>query len=269
VSRRTTHVVAAIMLAALLISAVTPAQAAPRRRVVVLLAPYMTWGDVVGGTMPNMAVLAKRSLLADMNVRAGAITGASTPDRGALVLSAGAPVNFADGAISAFSSSETVGVAKAPSLYQQYFGRVPGSAHVYYLGQPTQVLANTGTDLGNMIGALGAAVHDAGGKTAAIGSGDYGYVVDPPHASRPAGEAAADGLGLVDLGDVSNGMLLREPTAPYGTRANVPAILQTYRDALTGGASLVVVDPGDLSRSVGIASYTTTTAAAAVRAAAL
>jgi hypothetical protein len=270
VSRRITHAVAAIVLAALLISAAIPAQAAQPRRVVVLLTPYLTWADVTSGVMPNMTKLAGRSLLANMNVRAGAITGASTPDHGAIVLSAGAPVEFAGGAISAFSSSETVGAAKAPDLYRQYFGHSVGSAKVLYLGQPSQVQANIQTELNNQIGALGVALHASGAQSAAIGCGDLGYTVDPPHASRPAGEAAADDKGLVDLGDVSNAMLVKDPSAPFGTRANVPGILQTYRGALSDGvADLIVVDPGDLSRADSVASYTTTEAAAAERTTAL
>jgi hypothetical protein len=270
VFRRIAHVVAAIMLAALLFSAAEPAQATPTRRVVVLLAPYLTWSDITGGSMPNMVALAKRSLLADMNVRAGAITGASTPDRGAIVLSAGAPVNFASGAISAYSASETIGIAKASDLYHQYFGLSYGTSGVFYLGQPRQVQANVDTELNNQIGALGTAVHAAGGQTAAIGCGDPGFTVDSASASRPAGEAAADENGLVDLGDVSNAMLVKDSSAPGGVKANIPAILSTYQSVLSDGvADLIVVDPGDMSRANEVASSATTAAAAAARATAL
>jgi hypothetical protein len=265
VSRRIAHVVAAIAVAALLICAATPAAASPSRRVVVLLAPYLTWTDITGGSMPNAAGLARRAVLADMNVRAGAITGASTPDRGAIVLSAGAPMTFADGAISAFEASETVGVASATNLYRQYFGLDPGASRVLFIGQPRQVLANLQTVPDDTIGGLGSAAHAIGAKTAAIGCGDLGFAVDPPHASRPAGEAAADVNGAVDLGDVSKSMLVKDPLAPYGTRSNVERILATYHGALAAGAGLLIVDPGDLSRATAIASYTTTSAAASIR----
>lgn len=269
-SRRTINAVAAIMLAALLISGAVPAHAASPRRVVVLLAPYLTWADVDSATMPNLTTLAQRSILANMNVRAGAVSGASTPDRGAIVLSAGASVEFAGGALNAFNASETVGATKANDLYRQYFGRAHGDTSVLFLGQPRHVLVNVQTQLDNRIGALGSAAHAAGARTAAIGCADLGYLVDASHASRPAGEAVADENGEVDLGNVAKPMLTQDPTAPYGVRANTAAILRTYRDVMSKDSSaLVVVDPGDLYRATAIASSTTTEAAAAARTAAL
>lgn len=267
-SRRATQSIAATLLAALLISAVVPAFALPAkpRRVVVLLAPYLTWADITPDRTPNMASLAERSILANMNVRAGAVTGGSTPDRGAIVLSAGAPIELADGALNAYSSSETVGLATAADVYRQYFGADHGSAAVVYLGQPRQVLANVQTQLDNRIGALGSAAHAAGAITAAIGCSDIGYLGDPAHASRPAGEAAADESGTVDAGDVSHAVLTKDPSSPYGVRANSSAILREYRDAISQGTSaLVVIDPGDLYRANTIASSTTSEAAAAAR----
>lgn len=260
------------MLAALLISAAVPvagAKVAPSEHVVVLLVPYLTWDDVLGGDMPNAAALAERSLLADMNVRAGGITGGSTPSRGAVVLSAGAPVDLAVGSLTAFSASETVGAATARDLYRQYFGVDPGTAEVLYEGQPRQVQANLKSRPENVIGSLGAAAHAAGAKTAAIGNGDLGFAVDPAHSSRSAGEAVADENGLVDLGDVSSSMLVKDPTAPFGARANVEGVLTTYRRVLTEGARLVFVDPGDLYRANAISSSATSEAIAANRAAAL
>jgi len=78
VSRRIAQAAAATLLAALLISAVAPASAAPAaatRRVVVLFAPYITWGDLGGGFMPHARALADKSLLANMNIRAGSAGG--------------------------------------------------------------------------------------------------------------------------------------------------------------------------------------------------
>lgn len=272
-SRRIAQAIAATLLAALLVSAAVPAlaaQTASRRRVVVVLAPYLTWTDLTQGVMPNTTALAAHSLLANMNVRAGAVTGSSTPDRGALVLSAGASVTYADGSLPAYAASETVGGASVRDLYQQYFGQSAGTSQVMYLGQPRQVLANSQTDLGNVLGSLGAAARSTGVRTAAIGNGDLGLAVDPLHQSRPAGIAAADENGRVDAGDVSNDLLVKDPTAPYGVRADIPLILQRYRRAISvDDARLIFVDPGDLARANAIASVTTTRAAAEERTAAL
>ncbi len=273
VSRRIAQAVAATLLAALLISAVAPAVAAPaiaRRRVVVVFAPYMTWSDLYGGFMPNARALAARSLLADMNIRAGSSGSMNPPDRGALVLSAGASIVFDPTAMTAFDTSETVGPTLARDYYRRLFGTDPGSAQVVYLGLPLQVSGNVQTTLGNELGALGAAVHATGLKTAAIGNGDPGWLVDSSRASRPAGVAAADETGIVDRGDVSVSMLLRDPFAPFGTRSDAPRIDAAYRRVLADpSVGLVVVDPGDLERAAAAASITSTATAAAAHDAAL
>jgi hypothetical protein len=265
VPRRSIHIAAAGIAAALLISMATPAFAAPERRVIVLLAPYLTWSDI-SSSMPNAMALAEKSLVANMNVRAGGIMGASTPDRGALVLSAGAPLNAASGAVTAYTASETVGVTPARDLYLEYFGRSPGDAQVLFPGLPMEVLANSDPDNPAVPGALGSSVHAAGAKTAAIGNGDLGMRADPTRTSRPAGEAASDESGTVDLGDVSDTMLAKDPGSPFGIRANVDAILAEYRRVLADpGVRLVVVDPGDLARADVIASSVASSVASSAR----
>ncbi len=263
--KRSSHIAAAIVLAALLISAVSPALAAPKRRVIVLLTPYVKWDDVAS-SMPNTKALAVKSLLANMNVRAGGIAGASTPDRGALVLSAGAPITFADGALTAYNATETVVASPAHDLFLQYFGLPSGDAEVLYPGLPKQVLANDDPNSVTVLGSLGSAAHAAGARTAAIGNGDLGLMADQYRSSRPAGEAAVDESGTVDLGDVSDAMLTADPAAPFGARADIDAILAQYRRVLADpSVGLVVVDPGDLSRANAIASQVTSYAASAMR----
>ena len=273
-SRRIAQAVAATLLAALLISAVAPASAATpavaTRRVVVLFAPYTTWSDLGSARMPNARALAGRSLLADMNIRAGSAGGLNPPDRGALVLSAGASVVFAPEALTAFDTSETVGPTPARDYYRRLFGTDPGASQVVYLGLPLQVSTNLPTTLDNQLGAVGAAVHARGLKTAAIGNADPGWLVDPTRASRPAGVAAADENGVVDRGDVSVAMLVRDSFAPFGARADVSRIIAAYRSALSDSTiGLVLVDPGDLERANAAASITSTSAAAAAHIAAL
>jgi hypothetical protein len=268
VLKKTRNIAAAIVLAALLISVASSASAAPPRRVVVVLAPYLNWTDIA--SMPNLHSLAATALLADMNVRAGGVMGGSTPDRGALVLSAGAPINTADGALSAYDATETVGITPARNLYLQYFGKQPGDADILFEGLPKQALANVDPSSSAAIGALGAAVHAAGGRTVAIGNADLGELVDPFHASRPAAEAATDLNGLIDSGDISAAMLTPDAGSPYGVRANVGGILATYRAAMAAsGSELIVVDPGDLARAASIASSVTSSAADAMRTRAL
>jgi hypothetical protein len=265
VSIKSKKAAAAIVLAALLISVAPTALASTPRRVVVVLAPYLTWADIA--SMPAARALASTSIVADTNVRAGGAQGASTPERGALVLSAGAPINAADGALSAYNASESVGAATARDLYLQYFGKPAGASGILFVGQPRQLLANTDPSSPGVIGALGSAARAAGARTYAIGNADLGMLADPPHASRPAAEAVSDVAGTADGGDVSPRMLVADPGSPYGARADVEAILTEYRSALASpGGALVVIDPGDLFRATSIGSSVTSEAAAGDRA---
>jgi len=270
VLRKSRIVAAAIVSAALLVSMAASAFAtpAPTRHVVVILAPYLTWADV--SKMPHTKAFAADALLADMNVRAGGIYGASTPERGALVLSAGAPINAADGALSAYDATETVGVLSARDLYLQYFGTPAGDAGIVLLGRPKQMLANSDPTNVAVIGAVGSAVRAAGARTVAIGNADLGLGVDPFHSSRPAGEMVADASGTADAGDVSPSMLTTDPASAYGVRGNVSAIVAEYKSTLAApGSALIVVDPGDLARTSDIASTVTSESAAGMRTRAL
>jgi hypothetical protein len=90
--------------------------------------------------------------------------------------------------------------------------------------------------------------------------------VEPVRASRPAGIAASDSNGIVDLGDISPAMLSLDPVAPFGVRADVDHIIATYRRVIADPAvRLVVVDPGDIARSNQSASIESTAAAAGAR----
>ena len=91
-SSRVRSAIAALCAAVCVLIVSATAFAAPvPRRVVIVLAPYLTWQDVMAGPMPITRHIASGGLVADMNDRSGAgtLTGA-TPSRGALMLSAGA-----------------------------------------------------------------------------------------------------------------------------------------------------------------------------------
>lgn len=206
-------------------------QPPPRIRTVVLvLAPYLTWDDVISGYMPTTQSLAFDSAVGNMNVRS-LLPDAGQPrvEAGALMLSAGTWARYdpAAGAAEDFSGGAVV---------------VPG------IGVLNR--ANAGEDAEIRLGALGEAIERAGGVTAAIGNGDG------PSPSRPAAFVAMDAGGRVRLGDVSTGLTrieTRSP-APLGLMSNAPALLSELRSVLRGrqaasGPALVVLDPGDLARA--------------------
>jgi len=264
---------AAATLAALLILAAVPLATAAQRppRVTVVLAPYLTWDDVLTGPMTATRRIAEAGLVADANVRSGAVGGGpASLTRGALTVSAG-DSSFSDvNAYAAYSTSEPVGGFTASDLYRRVFGRSPGAADVLFPGQPQQATANLQDNLGAVLGSLGGAVRSTGGITAAIGNSDPGMDAVDALRSRPAGIVAADRSGRVLLGDVSTGLLTEDRTAPYGVRTDLSRFEAAYRGVLSAGESgLIVLDPGDLARAYAFASAATAPAAEAARAEAL
>ncbi|MDO8915415.1 MAG: hypothetical protein Q7W16_04965 [Coriobacteriia bacterium] len=275
-SRRTRIAAATVMMAALLFAgtAAVRAVARPAGRVVIVLAPYLTWDDIMNGPMPSTKAAAEEGLIADLNVRSGS-AGAGGPslERGALLLSAGASVLTDPGALGAYSAAETVDGTPASELYRRIRGEDPSGADTFYLGAPRQTLTNRRAVSDAMIGSLGEAVTAAGGVTAAIGNSDPGRGIRSDLQSRPAAIVAADVRGIVARGDVSASMLVTDSGAPYGVRTDVGGLLARYDRLVTGldagRPALVVLDTGDLARAYAWSSNATTSTAAAQHRAAL
>jgi hypothetical protein len=262
------------MLAVLLLLPASTSVAAPSTdpasRVVVVLAPYVTWDDIVPSKMPFTTSLAEKGLLADANVRSSVTGGgADSLIRGALMFSAGTSVR-ADAPIPAFSADEKTDVGRGADVYARVYGATPEGAQVVYPGLPQQKALNASTLVNAQLGAVGQTVRDAGGVTIAVGNSDAGNAASAPK-SRPAGVAATDGSGRVSKGDVSTRLLAPDLTAPFGVRANVDVLDSVYTSATAAAKAptLAVLDPGDLARATTWATYATTSTAAAQRDAAL
>ncbi len=106
------------------------------------------------------------------------------------------------------------------------------------------------------LGALGAFVHRAGGKTAAIGNGEKSVVINGGERLREAALIGADASGIVDLGDVSLATLARDRDAPFGVRANSTAMLNALDLAFADPrVALVSVEWGDTRRAANYAPF--------------
>ena len=106
------------------------------------------------------------------------------------------------------------------------------------------------------LGALGAAVHRAGGKTFAIGNGETSVEILRGARLREAALVGADAVGIVDGGDVSLSTLARDKDAPFGVRTNSKATLQALDLALADPlAALVSIEWGDTRRAQRYAAF--------------
>jgi hypothetical protein len=196
---------------------VTAAGAA--RRVLVVGVQGLTFDDLRAGSAPRVSRLAGQGAIGALSVRT--LSAKPSAAEGWATLGAGSRVR-----------------AEAPAS-----DAVDARGGVLVRGEATTRAANRGRHLPTLPGALGDALHGAGRRTAVVGAAD----ADGPH--RPAAVALADRHGWVDGGTVSDtSLLVADPTAPFGRRADPDAVVRRAREALER-ADVLVVDPGDLERA--------------------
>lgn len=269
---------AAVLILSLLLATAVPSvawSAAPdTRRVVIVLAPYITWDDIMSDAMPVTREFAARSTIGNMNIRSST---RFDPEPGqahiAVTMSAGSPAAFDPTAPSAYNLAQRLETGTAGDAFRRSMGAEPGESAIAYLGLPRVLRANTLDTLRTVPGALGQAIVDAGGATAAIGNSDGGYSEGQTRRSRPAAVLAMDANGLVDFGDVSTNLLTESAESPYGVTTDLDALRAAYRDALIrladhGGPGLLVIDPGDPERAFNFIEDSSESAAEAHRLAA-
>jgi len=260
--KRGTKIVAAVLVAVFLLLAgpganltASAASTDDHRLVVIVLAPYMTWDDVMGGDMPVTRALAQSGAVGDINNRASSsVAGDSNQTLSSLAISASSASAYDAEVASAYSINEHYEMGSAADAYHRVMGGLVGKSAIVYLGLPKIDRANAKARTTTRVGSLGQAITDAGGVTAALGNSDWGYEVKQTWQSRPAALIAMDESGKVAFGDVSSNVLENDEDAPYGTSTDVDVMSETYRQvrdrmSVSDGPGLVVVDPGDGERA--------------------
>jgi len=236
--------------------AATPQSPPSSRQVTLVLAPYLTWGDISPTSTPAIWRLAENGALAGVNARSRVREPGqgATPLEGALAVSAGAWALPNWTAPAAFTATETFAGGTAADAYRRIFGSSMAPDRIAYLGLPATQGTGSSESVDIVLGTLGQTVRDAGGLTAAIGNSDTGFSETDAVLQRPAAIAAMDGSGLVPYGDVSADLLVTDEGAPFGRSTDLAAFKRTLdRVSLLvrahNGPSLVVLDAGDLSRA--------------------
>jgi hypothetical protein len=209
------------------------APAAQPAKVLLVGLPGLRWDDIGTGAMPALDRLAAGGAVGAMNVR----TRSDTPTAGEGYASLGA------------GSRVQAGPAADAAVGRDGAVVVPAAG---------EIRAGAGRHLPTRPGALGDALHAAGKRTAVVGTADLApnlselSIPGHPNVARPAAVALMDSRGVVDAGSVSADDLLVEIRgAPFGQQADVDAIAARTFAALTA-ADVVLVDPGDLSRSAAL-----------------
>lgn len=249
------------------IPASAPAAEPPTRTVVIVLAPYLTWADVTSDVMPATRKLAEEGAVGDLNVRSSARYATDpTQTHIALTMSAGSPSMYDPLAASAYGVDHPMETGTAAEAYRRAMGEDVGAASIVYLGLPRILNALAQSTYDTVPGALGQAIVEAGGSTAAIGNSDGGRRQGDTYRSRPAAVLAMDATGRVLFGDVSAALLVDDPSAPYGVATGVDAVAAAYARALDdtkahGGPAMIVLDAGDPERAANFRSEASAKAA--------
>ncbi|MDY0088341.1 MAG: hypothetical protein RBS78_07340 [Coriobacteriia bacterium] len=238
-------------------SATYGVQPQPRSsRVVLVLAPYLEWDDIDPALAPTIYRLADQGAVGNINLRnRSRLATASSPLQGALTFSAGSWAAADPLAPQPHSVDEHYEGGSAFDAYARATGIDASGYDVVFLGLPrTARLNETAATLAVRLGALGQAVRDGGGATAALGNSDAGYEVRGIWRNRPAGVVAMDEEGRVLLGNVSSDLLANDPEAPFGFATDLKAFASEYERVLgglsaQGGPSFIVLDTGDTHRA--------------------
>ena len=227
-------------------SAPLPARPA---KVVVFGLPHLGFDDLARHRVPQLERLIGRGALAAMSVRT--LSGKPSAAEGYASLGAGTRVKAVPGTAGmAFDAGARVQGGTAGAAMARETGR-PARGDIVVLGYPSTVRLTAGKHLSSEAGALGDALHAAGRRTAVVGNADDVGSPDPrtPRISRPTAIALADRSGAVDTGAVDRAdLLVADPTAPFGVRADPDRVLAATALALAR-ADVVIVDPGDLDRA--------------------
>ncbi len=264
-----TALLVAALVAAWHPAALAAADPSPAKRVIIILAPYLTWGDVGPASTPTIWRLARTGAVGDINARSRAREPGepSSPLEGALTISAGAWAVPAPAAAAAYVVDERYEVGDAAEAFRRTTGYEVGANRIVFLGMPVTQRLNAQRAFEVVLGTLGQTVEDAGGVTAAVGNSDVGYVTGEQRRVRPAALAAMNGQGLVALGDVSARLLREDPNAPFGIETDPQAFDRALADVAratseTTGPVLVVLDAGDAYRATKFEAQVTTAVAA-------
>jgi hypothetical protein len=226
-------------------------EARPVRRVFVFSLPFISWEDLDKYDVPHLERFLDHAAIAGLTTR---VEKRETKlADGYLTLSAGTravgdPSTDGD----ALGVDERFGRDTAAQVYFQRMGRMV-SQGIVSLAMPRVVSANGSLLYDADLGALGIALRDAGVRRAVIANADGRAPDSPPSPStstykRQAALSLVDARGRLPHGQVDDGLLVRDPTAPYGLRLDRDAVVRAFNRNFVG-RSVVLVEASDVVRA--------------------
>jgi hypothetical protein len=226
-------------------SSVPPAERP--ERVVIVGVPRWGLDDVRSGLMPETdQLLDDGGALAAMSVRTRSTR--ATPEEGYASINAGTRISARPPAALAYRPDAALEGATAAEVAARRTGQQPSGDII--VPSVAEVIRGAGADVSSVPGALGDALRRAGIQTGVVGSADAFDETGVPTIRRPAAAALMTRDGSVVHGVVDGeALLMPDPAAPFGVRADPARTVDATMAALEAGARVLVVDPGDTDRS--------------------
>lgn len=226
------------------------------RRVFIVSLPGLSWSDASTANTPTLLSLADRSAIGNLANR----VGRNYADLPAAYLTMGAGTRAVAGVPEtgiALGPGETVEGRDLTDLLQRRSATMPPDGIVYLAAGPT-LDRNRATVFGAEVGMLGDRLAAAGVLRGVVANGDevdelqgFGSATTTVELHREAAAMLMGADGALPAGDVSQELLARDPSRPYGVRYDIPVVLGAVDEVLTAAGdrgSVVLVEASDLAR---------------------
>lgn len=227
-------------LATLPIFAAAPASPAAPRKAVLVIVNAVNLDDLAQANIPVIRrLLRANGAVALMNTRTA---GGYTVENSYVTIGAGSRGMGSKKTGLASRSRDFYLRETAGAIYERDNGLVSTPDAIVSLDLPKLVAINLAVNHTVLLGGLGSALKEAGKIVAVLGNSDLGS-----QTMRPVVPLAMDELGQVPIGDVSRGLLINDPLAPYGRRTDYDKLLERFREVYPK-ADLIVIETGDTLR---------------------
>ncbi|ADG82952.1 conserved hypothetical protein [Thermincola potens JR] len=222
------------------------AEALPEKHkgnVTIVVMDKISMQDLVQASVPNIMNLVSRGAAGLMTTNPAGGAARISPNTYATI-GAGAKIQAGYSGVMAFNESEIEPQSHAPAAqeYEVRTGIKPGKGSVLHIGIAEIWNYNKELKYDYAVGGLGTALHAAGLKTAVLGNSDTNESF-----FRQVATIAMDRNGLVDYGDVSPRLLVRDKKSVFGRSTDYKKMLADYKE-LKKKADLIVLDLGDTAR---------------------
>jgi hypothetical protein len=205
--------------------------------------PTLAWSEINAQATPELNKVLSQSVIADLSVRS--VTRETSATDGYTTLNAGTRAEGAPEGMLAYLSPEG-------TLAQQFAvqtGALPAPGEVFNLGLVPILQINDSLLYGSEVGALGTALSQAGVSRSVIANGDHDNGRGQTVYRREASIAVMDEQGIVDSGEVGQGLLESDDQFPFGVRYDNEVVASSVTRFLKSN-SVVLVEASDMVRAV-------------------